>query len=191
MIKAIIFLGNPGRQYEETRHNIGWKVVDNLPFAFQLNWQKKFKSIYAQYLIDGEKYFFLKPQNFMNLSGESVQPLMKFFKLSVDEILVVHDELELNFGIIDLKKGGGLGGHNGLRSIVQQIGDKNFYRLRVGIGRPARGDVTAHVLGKFTPDEQISLSTVLEKSAEAVEGCIENGVNSTMGKYNKMKVINW
>ena len=191
MIKAIILLGNPGRQYEETRHNIGWKVGDNLSFIYQLNWQKKFKGVYAQYLLNGEKFLFLKPQNFMNLSGESVQPFMKFFKLTVEEILVVHDDLELDFGIIDLKKGGGLGGHNGLRSIVQQIGDKNFYRLRIGIGRPVHGDVSSHVLGKFTPDEKISLSILLEKAAEAVETCINNGIDSTMKKFSKIKVINF
>ncbi|MCK5076263.1 MAG: aminoacyl-tRNA hydrolase [Calditrichia bacterium] len=190
MIKAIILLGNPGRQYEETRHNIGWKVGDNLSFFYQLDWQKKFKGVYSQILINVENFSFLKPQNFMNLSGESVQPFMKFFKLSPEEIIVVHDDLELDFGKIDFKKGGGLGGHNGLRSISQQIGDKNFYRFRIGIGRPARGDVTSHVLGKFTPDEQISLPILLEKSAQALEYCLENGINTAIKKYSKVKVIN-
>ncbi|MCK5078141.1 MAG: aminoacyl-tRNA hydrolase [Calditrichia bacterium] len=189
MIKAIIFLGNPGKKYEETRHNIGWKAVSNLSFSYQLDWQKKFKGIYAQFLINGRKYLFLQPQNFMNLSGESVQPFMQFFKFEPEEIIVVHDDLELDFGIIDCKKGGGLGGHNGLRSISQQIGTKDFYRLRIGISRPTRGDVTSHVLGKFTPDEQISLPIILEKSANALEFCLENGIDSAVNKFSKVKVI--
>ncbi len=117
MDRLVIGLGNPGVKYHHSRHNIGWDVFEELSFSNQLKWNEKFKGLYTVYNNGAEKIYFLKPQTFMNLSGESVQPLMAFFKIPIENILVIHDELDLPFGTIAFKKGGGLAGHNGLTSI--------------------------------------------------------------------------
>ncbi len=168
MIKLVAALGNPGMEYKKTRHNAGWLVLEKLSFYNQLVWQKKFKGEYATYSIGGEKIIFLKPETFMNKSGESLLPAIQFFKLKPDEILIVHDEIELDFGLFEIKKGGGLAGHNGLRSIVN-AGIKDFWRLRFGIGRPLKGDVSSFVLGKFIKDEENSLDIYLRHAAELLE----------------------
>lgn len=152
MIKAFVFLGNPGKDYTNTRHNAGFLLADYLyPYA---RWSSKFHSLYAE---EGGKKI-LKPLTYMNLSGTAVSECTSFFKLKADEVLIAHDDLELPFGEIRLQKGGGLQGHNGLRSIKERLGTDQFYRLRIGIGRPKHGDVRLFVTSPFTKDEQITLS---------------------------------
>jgi len=175
-IKIVTFLGNPGNEYARTRHNVGWIVADEFSPLTGANWQKKFKGLFCQASISGKKFYFLKPQTFMNLSGESVQAAMQFFKIKPEELLVVHDEIELDFGVIGFKKGGGLGGHNGLRSIEKQIGTRDFYRFRIGVSRPAHGNVASYVLSKFSPEEQEWLPVLLEKSASLLEKCLGEGI---------------
>jgi len=189
MIKLITFLGNPGSQYEQTRHNIGWKIADALSLISDIQWQNKFKGFYGQKNINQEKLYFLKPQTFMNKSGESVQVLMHFFKLSPQELLVVHDDIELDFGFVGFKKGGGLAGHNGLRSIASVLGTRDFYRFRLGVSRPQHGNVSSYVLSKFSLDEQIVLADFITKAANLLEDCIYNGIESVLNTYKKEKLV--
>jgi PTH1 family peptidyl-tRNA hydrolase len=148
MVQLVVFLGNPGSEYERNRHNAGWMLAEALPFFPALNWQKKYKALYTcigsdQISDSGEsspevpaRLHFLKPQTYMNLSGESAYAAASFYKVKNNEIIVIHDEIELPFGTISLKFSGGLGGHNGLRSMKTCFGNADFWRLRIGIGRP-------------------------------------------------------
>ena len=162
MQKLVVFLGNPGVQYKNTRHNAAWMFADTLGIG---NWQEKFHSLYAR---SGD-VFFQKPQTFMNLSGQAVQELASFFKISPENILVVHDDIELGFGEAVLRKGGGLAGHNGLRSLKQMLGTDGFWRLRLGVGRPEKQDVASYVLGRFSPVEEKCLGDVFAKASGLLE----------------------
>lgn len=168
MIRMIVFLGNPGLQYKETRHNAGWLCCDYIEETKYENWQKKFKASWLPLGIGDDKIILLKPETFMNKSGESVAAAAAFFKLNTDEILVVHDDLEQKFGIISFRTGGGLAGHNGLKSISGLLGSGDFHRFRIGIGRPVHGSVSSFVLGRFTKDEEIHLELILRKSASII-----------------------
>lgn len=145
MIKLIVGLGNPGQQYEKTRHNAGFLFLERLVSDYNSFWTKevKFQGWVANCHINSQKIVLLKPDTFMNRSGQSVGKIARYYKLAVDEILVVHDELDFVAGIVKLKKSGGHAGHNGLRDIIAHLGSKDFYRLRVGIGRPSAGKVVA------------------------------------------------
>ena len=185
MIKLIVGLGNPGAQYELTRHNIAWILLDTHPELERSNWKEKFKGQYADFNLKGEKIYALKPHTFMNLSGESVGPMCKFFKIAPEEILVVQDELDLPFGQIHFKKGGGLAGHNGLKSISQHLGTNDYYRLRIGIGRPQHGSVSSWVLSKFPASQDTELSLVMEKTNQALNMFLEKGFKAASTEYNK------
>ena len=189
MTKLIVALGNPGLKYENTRHNVGWKVLEQLSFWSDLSWKEKFKGLYAQKNIGGEQIIFLMPQTFMNLSGESVRPCMDFFKVGVDDLLVVHDEIDLPFGTVAVKTGGGLAGNNGLKSINQHLSTKDFHRLRVGVGRPKHGDVSSHVLGHFNEEEKINLEDLHKLAAEAIEAYLKDGIKKAQNQYSKKSVI--
>tara|TARA_R110002072_G_scaffold288917_1_gene455396 strand:- start:65415 stop:65984 length:570 start_codon:yes stop_codon:yes gene_type:complete len=189
MIKLIVGLGNPGTEYERTRHNIAWQLFEKLSFYNRLNWREKYKGLMSDISIEGEKIVLLKPQTFMNLSGESVQPCAKFFKILPEEILVVHDELDLDFGTIAFKSGGGLAGHNGLKSINQLLGTNNFKRLRLGIGRPVHGNVSSYVLSSYDNDESIAFDTYMEKAGDAIESCLKIGFEKAANRYSKKKLV--
>ena len=152
MIRLIAFLGNPGKEYSETRHNAGFMLCDYL--YPNLSWQVKFHSAFAK---DGNTII-LKPMTMMNLSGTALSEAVSFYKLKDDEIMIVHDDLELPLGKAKVQKGGGLQGHNGLRSIKERLGYDSFYRLRIGIGRPVHGDVRLYVTSPFKSNEKITLS---------------------------------
>lgn len=184
MIKLVVGLGNPGAEYELTRHNIGWLVLDSYKEIDGKFWKSKFKGIYTDATIGGEKVYFLKPETYMNLSGESVQALCQFFKIKPQEILALHDELDIPFGQIQFKKGGGLAGHNGLKSMAQCLSTQDFYRMRIGIGRPVHGSVSNWVLGRFPSEQDIELGIVLEKSSQALNAFIKQGMKAA-NKYNK------
>ncbi len=183
----IVGLGNPGREYEDTRHNIGFKVLDSLNLT--LNWKEKFKGEFAVSTISGEQSVFIKPQTFMNLSGESVQPCSKFFKITPANILVVYDEIDLPFGTIQMKSGGGLAGHNGLKSMAERLGTRDFKRIRMGVGRPVHGTVSKHVLAEFTNDQQAVLDDFLKVGCEAIEAVLNKGFEKAAGLYSRKKVI--
>ena len=178
-IKLIVFPGNPGLQYSRTRHNISWLLLDTInPVS---DWQKKFKGLYCR-SIELDNSILLKPETFMNKTGESVRAASDFYKLNPEDILVCHDDIELEFGEISFKKGGGTGGHNGLRSVKQHLGSENFYRLRLGISRPSRGGVDSHVLGRFTGDEEAVLPLYLEKAADLLAKMISGEQTYLSGK---------
>ncbi len=153
MIKMVVFLGNKGAQYEKTRHNIGWLFEKHLN-----SFQDKSSKFNALYYKDSDGIIYLLPQTLMNKSGESVVKAMQFFKVKIEEILVVHDELETTFGSFKLKRGGGLAGHNGLRSIATLTGSKEFNRLVLGISRPVNGSVASYVLQRFSVQEEAELN---------------------------------
>ena len=155
-----VFLGNPTKEYAKTRHNAGFIAADTL-FP-NLRWQVKFHSAYAK---EGSMIY-LKPMTYMNLSGTAVSEAASFFKIKSDEILIVHDDLELPLGCAKYQQGGGLQGHNGLRDIKQRLGNDNFYRFRIGIGRPVHKDVRLYVTSDFTKDETVILSQLLTKAKD-------------------------
>jgi len=163
MEKLFVFLGNPGFKYSKTRHNVGWQICD-LKYP-NVNWSSKFKGLYSTC----NNNLLLKPQTYMNESGISVQRACTFFKIKEENIIVVHDDLEKDFGTILLERGGGLRGHNGLKSIKQHLKTDNFYRLRFGIGRPRRQEIASFVLSPFSIDEQITLPTLLNKAVELLD----------------------
>ncbi len=189
MIKLIAALGNPGQKYASTRHNIAWLLLEHLSFFPQLSWQSKFKGEYATHSINGETVYFLKPQTYMNLSGESVQPLAHFLKIEPAEILVIHDDIELPFGVIGFKTNGGLAGHNGLRSIANKIGTRDFKRLRLGISRPTTGTVEAYVLSNFSAEEQSALPIYLGKAARLLEESLVADFDSMEQRYRKHALL--
>jgi len=196
MITLVAFLGNFGKQYEGNRHNVAWQFADALPFASSLSWQKKFKAQYATRQFDtagassGDRtvIHFLKPETFMNLSGESIGAACSFFKLKPENVLVVHDELELPLGTVSLKWSGGLGGHNGLRSTKAVLGTPDFWRLRFGIGRPEHPDVASYVLSDFSSDERITLGWVWPEAAKLLEAIVEKGPEPLLKEWAKKKV---
>jgi len=167
--KLAVFLGNPGRQYQDTRHNVGWMVLGQPPFGDIQGWQRKFKGWWVR---GPGNAVLLRPETMMNRSGESAQAACRFFRIDPEEIIVVHDDVELSFGTIFVRFGGGLAGHNGLRSISAQLSTPDFFRMRVGIGRPQRGSMQSHVLGRFNSAEEGQLDGVLRSAAAMLEGTL-------------------
>lgn len=174
-MKLIVGLGNPGEKYLKTRHNAGFLFLDHLIDFFSLpEYQPKFKGAFSEGMIYGHKLYFLKPLTFMNSSGQSVSALAHFFKILPEEILVVHDELEVEFGKIRVKIGGSSGGHNGIKSIEQSMGSPNFWRLRIGISRPVhKEDVANYVLDDFTKTEREDLVPLYDKMAQNFQSLLE------------------
>ena len=200
MIKLAVFLGNPGKEYSRNRHNAGFLLADKLPFSASLSWQKKFSALYAVMEGTNSHVHLIKPQTFMNMSGKSVAQAASFFKIEHDAILVVHDELELPFGTLSLKFSGGLGGHNGLRSLKACLGSADFWRIRIGIGRPDSRQpgeggppgsgvgIVDWVLSNFDINEMEALGTVLETGAKLLLETFENDPENLLGEWVKKKV---
>jgi len=177
----IVGLGNPGSEYEQTRHNIGFMVIDKL--VTKLNATKLSSSSFSGICYKAQNHFLLKPLTYMNLSGESVIKVKNFYKQ--DEVVVIHDDLDLPFGSLRFKKGGGHGGHNGLKSIDSKIG-KEYIRVRMGIGKPEhKGEVASYVLSDFSADEEKFLEEWIETTAEAVLFLLTNTVADTSSRYSK------
>ncbi|TDT63457.1 aminoacyl-tRNA hydrolase [Fonticella tunisiensis] len=181
-------LGNPGGEYEGTRHNVGFDVIDYLSdkLGFQVN-KIKFKGSVGEYIVKGDKVLFLKPSTFMNLSGESIREAADFYKIPVENIIVVYDDVAIDVGRLRVRPSGSDGGHNGMKSIIYQLSSDKFPRVRVGIGA-SKGDMISHVLGKFSQEERKLIDEVIKAAADAVMEIIENGVQSAMNKYNSFKV---
>jgi PTH1 family peptidyl-tRNA hydrolase len=181
----VVGLGNPGSQYQRNRHNVGFMVTERLLGAFQAGaWKEKFSGLYAKGAWKGEDVVLLEPMTYMNLSGESVQKAMTFFKVPLTNVLVVHDELDLPWRDVRIKVGGGHAGHNGLRSIIQHCGGPDFVRVRVGIGKPPRGTTESWVLGDFDGMESAELPDVLQAAAFATEAVLEKGAAAAMNKVH-------
>ncbi|HPQ01225.1 MAG TPA: aminoacyl-tRNA hydrolase [Termitinemataceae bacterium] len=248
MIQLVAFLGNPGKEYERTRHNVGWLLAEGLSFYGDLSWQRKhqgrlatlekerlvslragafgkpeetagtgntasdtsttFKGPHQRAVTPQAQFttsptsgdsdtkgalpsrvYFLFPETYMNLSGKSVRAVADFYRIPHNEILVVHDELELPFGTISLKYGGGLGGHNGLRSCRAELGTADFWRLRIGIGRPEHQDIAGYVLSPFTREESQLLADILRQGAHLLETVLISGPERFVPEWNKKKVI--
>ena len=188
MFQLIVGVGNPGSEYAHTKHNIAWMLLDQSPLFSNSLWKSKFKGLYAETTVKGEKIYALKPQTYMNLSGESVQPLAAFFKIAPINILVIHDELDIPFGQVHFKMGGGFAGHNGLKSIGGILGTDQFARMRIGIGRPVHGDVANWVLSPFSKDEQIQMPTLLQKLNDPLLSAVVDGLGK-VGIYNKKNLL--
>ncbi len=183
----IVGLGNPGNEYKLTRHNIGFMAVDY--FMQQLGnppVKNKFKADIAQAEINGTPVIFCKPQTFMNLSGESVQPIMGFYKIPLTHLIVIHDEIDQPFAQMKIQKNRGHGGHNGIRSITGLMGSMDYTRLRLGVGRPENPEhnVADYVLGKFTSDEFKALPDFLAKSTRAIEAIMKDGIQKASTNFN-------
>lgn len=182
----IIGLGNPGREYKDTRHNIGFMLVDRL--AVRLNAQKiklQAKAIVTDTLYQERKLILAKPQTYMNLSGQSVQGLLRFYKIPIENLIVAHDDLDIPFGTLRIRPGGGPGGQRGMASTIEQLGTKDFPRLRLGIGRPpGRMDPKDYVLQEFSREDQKLLPEILDRAADAALTFVVEGLNKAMNKYN-------
>ncbi len=182
-------LGNPGKEYSQTRHNIGFLVVDALAYKMGQDLNKRqFDAAYARGRFKGRGVFLVKPQSYMNRSGIPIQKLADYYKIDMGDIIVVHDDMDLSFGQIKVVQGRGHGGHNGIRSIIDAFGRRECIRIRVGVGHPgASKDVTGHVLGKFTPQEQAELDQLIETASDACLAVLENGVVKAMNKVNSRR----
>ena len=183
--KLIVGLGNPGPQYSWTRHNAGFMVLDRLSRQYSIPIARKaFQGLNGDGNWAGERVFLLKPQTFMNLSGRSVAEALRFYKLTLADLIVIHDDLDIPFGRIRLKEGGGHGGHNGLRSLAQELGSPDYLRIRVGIGRPLHGDVVNYVLANFAKEEMAGLQGVLDGTIDALEMLLREGLPKAMSIHH-------
>jgi len=182
----IVGLGNPGSRYQRTRHNVGFEVVDRLAERHGISLrEKRFKAVLGSGRIAGEAAVLAEPQTFMNLSGDSIGPMAGWYKLALDQVMVVHDDLDIPFGDVRVKVGGGHGGHNGLRSLVQRLPGPGFVRVRVGIGRPQGPmDVSAWVLARWSSEEASALDGIVDRAADAVEEVLRRGTTDAMNKIN-------
>jgi PTH1 family peptidyl-tRNA hydrolase len=215
MLRLIVFLGNPGTKYKRNRHNAGWMLAEALPFFSALDWKKKYKGLYAcldsmpnisdvpEAITRTEKVHFIKPQTYMNLSGESAHAAASFYKIKLDEIIVVHDEIELPFGTLSLKFSGGLGGHNGLRSMKACFDSADFWRLRIGIGRPdgrtpgkggnpennREAGIADWVLKDFTAAEADALIPVFNVGAGLLIQALTSGPENLLPQWAKKNCL--
>jgi len=181
----VVGLGNPGREYERTRHNVGWLVLDELARRHDGSWRSKFSGSLAEVRLGDLRLALLKPETYMNESGRSVEAAVRFFKVEPEQVLVVHDDVDLEPGRLQARAGGGLAGHNGLRSLAQHLGSQDFLRLRIGVGRPGRGDprpVADWVLSPFSPEEDAE--ALISRSADAVETIAADGLEAAQQRFN-------
>lgn len=186
-IRLIVGLGNPGREYEATRHNVGFDWVDALADEHKLTFhsEARFHGLSARGMLYGQELWLLKPQTFMNLSGRAVAALAHFYKIAPDEILVVHDELDLPPGVARLKMGGGHGGHNGLKDIITQLGSKDFWRLRIGIGHPSdRAEVSHYVLNNPRREERELIDEALLRAQQVANSVVVGKIEAAMLKLH-------
>ncbi|HNZ67159.1 MAG: aminoacyl-tRNA hydrolase [Planctomycetes bacterium] len=184
MKKLIIGIGNPGKEYQKTRHNIGFRVIDNLISKWNLQTQhSSFDAMIAKKRDDEDEIFLVKPLTYVNLTGNCAKGFLSYYKIPMQDFLVISDDLALPFGKIRIRYQGSSGGHKGLQSIIQHLKTQEFARIRVGIGNPSC-NYPDYVLGKFTPDEEIELAIIIPKIAEAVETWIRFGIETTMNQFN-------
>ena len=186
-MKVVLGLGNPGRKYARTRHNLGFVVVDRIASENRVAVQKeKHNSLIGDWQTDGEKILLVKPQTFMNRSGAAIKPLFRYFPVTIEDLVVVHDDLDLPFGRIRIRLGGGAGGHRGVLSVLEMLGEEGFFRVRVGIGRPPAGsDPTDYVLEPFSPEESPRLEQIVSRAAAAVKCLLEQGPQRAMETFNR------
>ncbi|GAA0078547.1 aminoacyl-tRNA hydrolase [Clostridium sp. CTA-5] len=183
----IVGLGNPGKEYDNTRHNIGFEVIDNIAkeYNIEIN-RQKFKGMYGEGFIDNNKVILLKPTTYMNLSGESIREICNFYKIDNENILVIYDDISLDLGKLRIREKGSAGGHNGIKSIIANLSTDVFPRIKVGVGQP-NVNLVNYVLGKFTKDENGVLEESIEAIIQAVREIVSVDVKSAMNKFNGFK----
>lgn len=181
-MKLIVGLGNPDKKYNKTRHNVGFMIVD--AFLGDIKYQEKFNSWYTKTIIEGETVYFVKPKTYMNNSGFAVRDFVKFFNIDIKDILIIQDDLDENFGQYKLKKNSSSGGHNGIKSIIQELGTDEFARLKIGIKNEYINDTIDFVLDDFSKKEQEELSKMTKIYNEIIESFIRDGIEKTMNIYN-------
>jgi PTH1 family peptidyl-tRNA hydrolase len=196
MIELAVFLGNPGARYARTRHNVAMRMAELFAERRGRQFQQKFQGRLATYRGTGApgapgKLLILLPETYMNRSGESAGPCARYHSIGPREVLLAHDEVELPFGTIELRRGGGLAGHNGLRSVAQHLSSTDFARLRIGIGRPRRGDVSSHVLGSFSPDEEARLDDLARAVEEVIERLTSESFEAVAKEVGRRVVFEW
>ena len=182
----IVGLGNPEPEYSNTRHNMGFDTINKIAKKYNIEFSKtKFKGIYGTGTIEGEKVILLKPQTFMNLSGESIKEIIDFYKLNTDNLIIIYDDIDIEPGIIKLRKTGGPGTHNGMKSVIKEIGTEKFPRVRVGIGKPKhKGDLINYVIGKIPEEDRVILDKSTDLARDAVIEIIKNGMDKAMNLFN-------
>ncbi len=202
-MKIFVGLGNPGSEYAATKHNVGFMLADAIAKEINANnWRENFNALISENFIEGEKIFLVKPLTYMNSSGEAVRPIMDYYKLTPEDLIVAHDDMDLSVGIIRLRPKGSGGGHHGIESIIQHLnGNQNFSRIRIGIGRPpfnenlipksespyANSKVNRHVLSPFNEEDAIKIKSAIEYLVPATLCIIREGINNAMNKYNPKK----
>lgn len=186
LIKLIVGLGNPGKQYEHTKHNVGFMTIDEIAKEKGVsNFQKKFNGVYAFYHTPNGKVYLLKPETYMNLSGECMILFMNYFQIADDEVVVVYDDLDTAIGRLRLRESGSAGGHNGIKSIIAHIGHQKFKRVRIGISRPTVGTVVDYVLSPFAADKQEEVQESVKRAAQAVIDLEDKSFSDVMNIYNQ------
>lgn len=185
-MKIFVGLGNPTPEYAATKHNVGFMLADRLANELSADiWREKFNSLVAETFFDGEKVLIVKPQTFMNLSGESVAPIVNFYKIGVENLVVAHDDMDLPLGMIRLRPKGSGGGHHGVESIIQHLGTQNFPRIRIGVGRPPENwSVNSHVLSPFNQNDSKIISDAIDELVPAVICIFKDGIDNAMNKFN-------
>lgn len=184
----IVGLGNPGKQYEQTRHNIGFDVIDYMANKYNIDVNReKFKGICGEGFIENKKVILLKPLTYMNLSGESIRELANFYKLEDDEIIVVYDDISLDIGRLRIREKGSAGGHNGIKSIIQNLGEDKFPRVKVGVGQP-KDNLVNHVLGKFSKEDREHIEKVIPVVSDAIVEIVKNDAKESMNKFNGVNI---
>ena len=184
-MKIIVGLGNPGAQYENTPHSVGFEAVDAIAAEIGAGWEEKrqFKCLWAKGIFAGQSVILCKPQTFMNLSGESVAPLVKYSNATAADLLVIQDDIDLPVGRMRVRKNGSCGGHNGIRNIIERLGVQDFARLKLGVGKD-RSNVIAHVLGKFDPTTRKTMDLVVAEAVKAAAAILRDGPDRAMNAYN-------
>lgn len=184
-MKLIVGLGNPGKEYKNTRHNVGFDVVDEYLKKHNQNVNKsKFEGMYSELIINGEKVIFLEPQKYMNLSGEVVRKYVDYFKINIEDILVIQDDLDQELGKIKLKQNSSSGGHNGIKNIEMHLGTKNYKRLKIGISNNKKIDTKDYVLGKLNSDDRKLLDEAIKTSVNIIDDYFNMNFDKLMNKYN-------
>jgi PTH1 family peptidyl-tRNA hydrolase len=184
-VKLLVGLGNPGPQYRETRHNVGFQVIDEVARRWHIDaWRETFKALTAKVLHGGESTLLAKPLTFMNLSGEAVAGLAHFYKIEPVDVLIIADDVALPLGRLRARRGGSAGGHNGFKSVSQHLGTDAFPRLRIGVGGSGDRDLSDHVLGRFQPDEREQVEAAVLRAADAAEAFVLDGIERVMNAFN-------
>ena len=189
-MKMIVGLGNPGAGYAQTRHNVGFMVIDKFATAYQLTINKKQgQSLLGQGFIEGQKVLLVKPQTFMNKSGEAVSEIINYYREGIEDLIIIHDDLDLDFGRLRFKRGGGTGGHNGLKSITKMLNSPEYSRLKIGIGHPPEFMPTeAYVLGSFPAKEKEEVPEIIKEAVEGLKTWLFEGVDVAMNKFNAFNI---